>query len=81
MRNPIQCWSPQNPHSLLCVFAAQKTERAPKVTLIQMSHFLEPTLSPVQLPHEERKTLQGGSPTQTGSTAPERDPGLSEMER
>ncbi|XP_047375926.1 high affinity immunoglobulin alpha and immunoglobulin mu Fc receptor [Sciurus carolinensis] len=61
---------------------SQEAERAaPRVTLIQMTHFLEPTLSPAQLPHEERKMLQGDSPTQAGPTAPERDPGLSGMER
>lgn len=43
------------------------------VTLIQMTHFLEPVLLPAQLPLEERKTLQGDSPTQAGPTAPEKD--------
>ncbi|KAM5144819.1 high affinity immunoglobulin alpha and immunoglobulin mu Fc receptor [Callospermophilus lateralis] len=60
---------------------SQETEKTPRVTLIQMTHFLESTLSPAHLPQEERKTLQGDSPTQAGPTAPERDPGLSGMEK
>uniref|UniRef100_A0A8C5YR39 Fc alpha and mu receptor n=1 Tax=Marmota marmota marmota TaxID=9994 RepID=A0A8C5YR39_MARMA len=60
---------------------AQEAEKTPRVTLIQMTHFLESTLSPAHLPHEERKTLQGDSPTQADPTAPERDPGLSGMEK
>uniref|UniRef100_A0A8C9PVT8 Immunoglobulin domain-containing protein n=1 Tax=Spermophilus dauricus TaxID=99837 RepID=A0A8C9PVT8_SPEDA len=60
---------------------SQEAEKTPRVTLIQMTHFLESTLSPAHLPHEERKTLQGDSPTQAGPTAPERDPGLSGMEK
>ncbi|XP_048665475.1 high affinity immunoglobulin alpha and immunoglobulin mu Fc receptor isoform X1 [Marmota marmota marmota] len=60
---------------------SQEAEKTPRVTLIQMTHFLESTLSPAHLPHEERKTLQGDSPTQADPTAPERDPGLSGMEK
>nr|XP_026243163.1 high affinity immunoglobulin alpha and immunoglobulin mu Fc receptor [Urocitellus parryii] len=60
---------------------SQEAEKTPRVTLIQMTHFLESTLSPAHLPQEERKTLQGDSPTQAGPTAPERDPGLSGMEK
>uniref|UniRef100_A0A8C6RGI2 Fc receptor, IgA, IgM, high affinity n=1 Tax=Nannospalax galili TaxID=1026970 RepID=A0A8C6RGI2_NANGA len=37
----------QNPHSLLYVSAALKTEMAPRVTLIRMTYFLEPTLPDV----------------------------------
>ncbi|XP_077878850.1 high affinity immunoglobulin alpha and immunoglobulin mu Fc receptor isoform X1 [Ictidomys tridecemlineatus] len=60
---------------------SQEAEKIPRVTLIQMTHFLESTLSPAHLLQEERKTLQGDSPTQAGPTAPERDPGLSGMEK
>ncbi|XP_046308221.1 high affinity immunoglobulin alpha and immunoglobulin mu Fc receptor isoform X2 [Marmota monax] len=60
---------------------SQEAEKTPRVTLIQMTHFLESTLSPAHLSHEERKTLQGDSPTQADPTAPERNPGLSGMEK
>ncbi|XP_062971400.1 high affinity immunoglobulin alpha and immunoglobulin mu Fc receptor [Cynocephalus volans] len=55
---------------------SQEAERAPGVTLIQMTCFLEPNRQPDQLPHVERKMLQDGSaPTQARMTVPERDPG------
>nr|AAK39522.1 FKSG87 protein [Homo sapiens] len=63
----------QNPHSLLCVSAAQEAER---VTLIQMTHFLEVNPQADQLPHVERKMLQDDSlPAGASLTAPERNPG------
>uniref|UniRef100_A0A2K6D379 High affinity immunoglobulin alpha and immunoglobulin mu Fc receptor n=1 Tax=Macaca nemestrina TaxID=9545 RepID=A0A2K6D379_MACNE len=58
---------------LVCVSAAQEAER---VTLIQMTHFLEVNLQPDQLPHVERKMLQDDSlPAEASLTAPERNPG------
>lgn len=58
------------------VCAAQETEKAPGVTLIQMTHLLELSLQPDQLPHVERKILQeDSSPAHATMRVPERDPG------
>uniref|UniRef100_G1Q9E8 Fc alpha and mu receptor n=1 Tax=Myotis lucifugus TaxID=59463 RepID=G1Q9E8_MYOLU len=55
---------------------SQETEKAPGVTLIQMTHLLELSLQPDQLPHVERKILQeGSSPACATMRVPERDPG------
>ncbi|XP_015424696.1 PREDICTED: high affinity immunoglobulin alpha and immunoglobulin mu Fc receptor [Myotis davidii] len=55
---------------------SQETEKAPGVTLIQVTHLLELSLQPDQLPHVERKILQeGSSPACATMTVPERDPG------
>lgn len=54
---------------------SQETEQAPGVTLIQVTHLLELSLQPDQLPHVERKILQeGSSPTCATMTVPERVP-------
>ncbi|XP_069315600.1 high affinity immunoglobulin alpha and immunoglobulin mu Fc receptor [Eulemur rufifrons] len=61
---------------------SQEAESAPGVTLIQMTHFLDPSLQPDQLPPVERKMLQADSPpAQASLTVPEKDPGPREMER
>uniref|UniRef100_A0A8C8YZE4 Fc alpha and mu receptor n=1 Tax=Prolemur simus TaxID=1328070 RepID=A0A8C8YZE4_PROSS len=61
---------------------SQEAESPPGVTLIQMTHFLEPSLQPDQLPPVERKMLQDDSPAaQASPTVPEKDPGPREMER
>lgn len=44
------------------VRAAQETEEAAGVILIQMRRFLGLSLQPDQLPHDERKILQDDSP-------------------
>ncbi|EPQ19594.1 High affinity immunoglobulin alpha and immunoglobulin mu Fc receptor [Myotis brandtii] len=55
---------------------SQETEKAPGVTLIQMTYLLELSLQPDQLPHVERKILQeGSSPACATMRVPERDPG------
>ncbi|XP_012662050.1 high affinity immunoglobulin alpha and immunoglobulin mu Fc receptor [Otolemur garnettii] len=55
---------------------SQEAERAPRVTLIQMTHFLEPSHQADQLPHVERKMIQEDPPiAQASPTIPERDPG------
>ncbi|XP_033053934.1 high affinity immunoglobulin alpha and immunoglobulin mu Fc receptor isoform X1 [Trachypithecus francoisi] len=52
------------------------SQEAERVTLIQMTHFLEVNLQPDQLPHVERKMLQDDSlPAEASLTAPERNPG------
>uniref|UniRef100_F7BC68 High affinity immunoglobulin alpha and immunoglobulin mu Fc receptor n=2 Tax=Callithrix jacchus TaxID=9483 RepID=F7BC68_CALJA len=52
------------------------SQEAERVTLIQMTRVLEVNLQPDQLPHMERKMLQGDSPSAgTSLTAPERNPG------
>nr|KAF6316012.1 Fc fragment of IgA and IgM receptor [Pipistrellus kuhlii] len=54
---------------------SQETEKA-RVTLIQMTHLLELSLQPDQLPHVERKILQeDSSPAHATMMVPERDPG------
>ncbi|XP_054568202.1 high affinity immunoglobulin alpha and immunoglobulin mu Fc receptor [Eptesicus fuscus] len=55
---------------------SQETEKAPGVTLIQMTHLLGLSLQPDQLPHVERKILQeDSSPAHATMRVPERDPG------
>ncbi|XP_021571408.1 high affinity immunoglobulin alpha and immunoglobulin mu Fc receptor [Carlito syrichta] len=50
-------------------------ELSSRVTLIQMTHFLDPNLQPDQLPHVERKMLQDDSPSaQPSLTIPEWEP-------
>lgn len=57
------------------ICAAQETEKAPGVTLIQMTHLLEQNLQPDQLPHMERKILQEDSSLAHATmTVPESDP-------
>lgn len=68
-------FSPQSPHSLLCVCAAQETERAAAVTLIQMTCLLNPSLQPDQLSHMERSMLRDDYPPQVSLTVPETHPG------
>ncbi|XP_042638520.1 high affinity immunoglobulin alpha and immunoglobulin mu Fc receptor [Orycteropus afer afer] len=54
---------------------SQEAERTPQVTLIQMTRFLESSLSPDQLPHMERKMwLDGSPPTHANLVIPARDP-------
>ncbi|XP_053463904.1 high affinity immunoglobulin alpha and immunoglobulin mu Fc receptor isoform X2 [Nycticebus coucang] len=55
---------------------SHESERAPRVTLIQVTHFLEPSRQADQLPHVERKMIQEDPPiAQARQTVPERDPG------
>ncbi|XP_058394120.1 high affinity immunoglobulin alpha and immunoglobulin mu Fc receptor [Diceros bicornis minor] len=57
-------------------WATQDTERAAGATLIHMTHFLELSLQPGQLPHGEGKMLQDDSSLIHASlSVPERDPG------
>lgn len=63
-------YSAQYPHNMFCVCAAQETEKAAGVTLIQMTLF-----QPDQLPHVERKILQDDPPPiQATMTVPEWNP-------
>lgn len=73
-------FSPQSPHSPLCVCAAQETERAAAVTLIQMTYLLDPSLQPDQLSHMERNMLRDDCPPQVSLTVPETRPGPRGME-
>ncbi|EDM09844.1 rCG46458 [Rattus norvegicus] len=50
---------------------SQKTERVPRITLIQMTHFL-----PDKLPGEGKNLQQSDLPTQASLTVLEKDPGL-----
>ncbi|XP_025776969.1 high affinity immunoglobulin alpha and immunoglobulin mu Fc receptor [Puma concolor] len=60
---------------------SQETEGTAGVTLIQMTHFLELSLQPDQLPHVERKIFRDESPPQARLTVPERHPGPQGMEQ
>ena len=74
-------FSAQDAHSVLCVCAAQETERSSGVTLIQMTPFPELSLQPDQLPQVEREMLQDDPPPLRASLSiPERDPGPRGME-
>ncbi|KAM6165200.1 high affinity immunoglobulin alpha and immunoglobulin mu Fc receptor [Erethizon dorsatum] len=57
--------------------SSREAERTPRVTLIQMTRFLELNLQPDQLPNMERETLQGNPPPppQASLTVLERDQG------
>lgn len=58
------------------VSVAQDPEGAARVTLTQVTHFLELSPQPEQLAHAERNTFQGDCPTTHATvTVPERDPG------
>lgn len=74
-------FSTQDAHRVLCVCAAQETERSSGVTLIQMTQFPDLSLQPDQLPQVQRKMLQDDSPPLRASLSiPERDPGPQGME-
>lgn len=62
---------PRTPTAFSCVSTAQKTERSPRITLIQMTHFLPDKLS------NAGKSLQQGDhpPAQANLIALEKDSG------
>ncbi|XP_069897551.1 LOW QUALITY PROTEIN: high affinity immunoglobulin alpha and immunoglobulin mu Fc receptor [Dipodomys merriami] len=54
---------------------SQEAEKAPRVTLIQMTHLLEVNPQPKQLFHVQRKALHDFPPIQASLTIQEKDPG------